>query len=147
MNTTESIWRSFTDIEEFRPLDKNVTTDVAIIGGGITGITLSKLLGDRGISNIVFESRIAGESTTGRSTGNLYATIDKNLASLKSKYNLETVKKVTESRREAFEQIARLAETCNIDCDIKRVLMYLYSSDEGNAKKIIKEKKLLLILP
>lgn len=144
MKTTESIWRRFTDIEDFPPLNKNVATDVAIIGGGITGITLSKLLGDRGISNIVFESRIVGENTTGRSTGNLYSTIDTNLASLKSKYDLETVRRVIQSRKEALEQIVLLAETCNIDCDIKTVPMFLYSSDEANSEKIKKEKKVTL---
>lgn len=141
MKTTQSIWNNFADIGDYPPLANDVSTDVAIIGGGITGISVSKLLGERGISNVVLESRKVGISSTSHSTGNLYSTIDSNLSSLAKKYNLETVKKVINSRAAAVEQMAKWVEAHNIDCDFIRVPMFLYSSDEQNSERIINERE------
>lgn len=142
MKVTQSIWNSFTNIEEYPSLSENITTNVAIIGGGITGISVSKLLGNRGISNVVLESKKVGENTTSQSTGNLYSIIDSNLSSLAAKYNLETVRKVTNSRSQALEQMAHWINTHHIDCDFKRVPMFLYSGNYQNAKRITTVEKI-----
>lgn len=142
MEITQSIWNSFAEIEEYPALTKNITTEVAIVGGGITGISVSKLLGERGISNAVLESRKVGISSTSHSTGNLYSTIDSNLSSLANKYDSETVNKVAKSRTEALEQMALWVKKYHLDCDFSRVPMFLYSSDEQNSDRIIDERKI-----
>ncbi|HET8753843.1 MAG TPA: FAD-dependent oxidoreductase, partial [Salinimicrobium sp.] len=136
---TKSIWNSFSGNTEFWALGKDIHVDVAIIGGGITGITTAQLLSEAGLTVAVMESRKVGGGTTSHSTGNLYFTIDQTLSSLKSKYDAEVVQKVVESRSGAMELIAQNVDRFQIDCDFKRVPWYFYSSNEENKKKIEKE--------
>ncbi|HEX6983717.1 MAG TPA: FAD-dependent oxidoreductase [Balneolaceae bacterium] len=137
----QSIWSHFADSHEFPQLKEGILTDVAIIGGGITGISAGCLLAQQGRKVVVLESRKVGGGTSGHSTGNLYFTIDKPLSSLKSKYDNETVKKVAQSRSEALKQVAMWVSEYNLDCDFKRVPWHLYSNDEKNKSRIDDEYK------
>src|SRR5699024_7266354 len=101
----QSIWQHFTDIKKFPALQEDILVDVAIIGGGITGISAGNLLARSGKKVAILESRKIGGGTSSHSTGNLYYSIDKILSSLKSKYDNETIKRVAQSRLEALKQI------------------------------------------
>ncbi|HET7361002.1 MAG TPA: FAD-dependent oxidoreductase, partial [Salinimicrobium sp.] len=114
---THSLWNSFPDPTNFPTLTRNIEVDVAIIGGGITGISTAQLLSEAGLNVAVLEARKVGGGTTSHSTGNLYFTIDQVLSSLKSKYSTEVVQKVANSRIEAMKLIENNVERFKIDCD------------------------------
>lgn len=139
MKQLTSIWRDFEKTLDYPSLQKNITTEVAIIGGGITGITAAKVLGEAGISSVVLESKTVGSGTTGQSTGNLYYTLDSHLFRLESKYDSDTVKAVAASRAETLQQIRRWIEDHSLDCDYQKVPWYLYSSNRRNTDTIRKE--------
>lgn len=132
METIKSIWHHFSDKHDFPSLQQNIKTEVAIIGGGITGITTGKLLARAGFPSVVLESNTVGSGTTSYSTGNLYYTVDNNLSSLKGKYNIDIVKKVAASRSETLQQMSRWIQDLSLDCDYKKVPWYLYSSNKEN---------------
>lgn len=67
-----SIWKEKSSSATFSILKDSITADVAVIGGGITGITTAQLLKDHGFKVVVIEARKVGKGTTGNSTGNLY---------------------------------------------------------------------------
>lgn len=136
---TQSLWNSFSQSTDFPTLDGELTVDVAIIGGGITGITTAQLLSQQGFSVAVLEARKIGGGTTSHSTGNLYYTIDKILSSLQSKYDNEVIRKVVSSRYEAIRLIEDNVTRHNLDCDFQKVPWYLYASNEENSEKIDKE--------
>ncbi len=135
----ESIWNYFSHEHNYSQLNQDLDVDVAIIGGGITGISAAHLLGQQGKNVAVLESRKVGGGTTAHSTGNLYCTIDQILSSLKEKYDDEVIEKVVASRREALRQIAMWVDEFNLDCNFRQVPWYLYSHDGKNKKKIEKE--------
>ncbi len=137
----QSIWNHFSDKHSFPHLKQDLDIDVAIIGGGITGISAAHLLAQQGKNVAVLESRKVGGGTTAHSTGNLYCTIDQILSSLEKKYDDEVIEKVAASRTEALRQIAMWVEEFNLDCDYREVPWYLYSLDGKNKKKIEKEFK------
>lgn len=124
---TRSIW--FEQHEEFSypTLNQNIKSDVAIIGGGITGVTAAALLSGMGMSVTLLEAGKISESTTGRSTGNLYAMLDIFLSDLIAKYDEETIKSVMVSRREAIKLIEENVRTYGIDCDFKHVPWTVFS--------------------
>lgn len=136
---THSLWNSFSGNTDFPKLQNDLNVDVAIVGGGITGITTAQQLKKEGFSVAVLESRKVGGGTTSHSTGNLYYTIDKILSSLQSKYNNEIIRKVVSSRFEAVQFIEDNVNELEIDCDFQRVPWYLFSSNEENSEKIDKE--------
>lgn len=139
MASLKPIWKHFAEIKSYPPLTKNISVGVAIIGGGITGITAGKLLAESGVSVAVLESHSVGSGTTGHSTGNLYFTVDGHLSALESKYDTDTVKDVAESRWQALLQIQQWVKNLELDCDFKIVPWHMYSSN-GRNKNIIRKE-------
>lgn len=136
---TKSLWNSYADICDHSKLENDVVTDVAVIGGGITGLTAGRLLAQKGAEVAILESRRAGSGTTSHSTGNLYYTIDNILSSLESTYDLSTIKAVAESRIQGMQQIESWVDEYGFDCDYKSVPWYLYSSTDESINKIEEE--------
>ncbi|ELR68365.1 FAD dependent oxidoreductase [Fulvivirga imtechensis AK7] len=139
---TKSIWNAYADTTSFPSLDGDISADVVIIGGGITGISAAHRLSAKIRSVVVIEEMKVGGGTSSHSTGNLYVTIDQGLSHLRSKYNDKTVSKVIKARGEALNAMGENVKRYNIDCDFKRCTWYLYSANQSNDKKIEKEVEL-----
>jgi ribulose 1,5-bisphosphate synthetase/thiazole synthase len=73
-NFMKSLWGGTFEPRPFRSLSGDIEVDVAIIGGGITGISTAYNLAKTGKKIAVLEAKKIGKGTTGSSTGNLYAT-------------------------------------------------------------------------
>lgn len=138
---SEPIWNLKSSNISFKSLDRKISVDVAIIGGGITGITTAQILSNQGLKVAVLESRKVGQGTSGQSTGNLYALTEYSLKELKDKYDLETVQKVILSRLEGIEHIGENVKRFGIGCDLKIQPMYLFEKD--NSLNIDKEIEIL----
>ena len=116
---TQPIWNEKSLEIHFSALEHNIEVDVAIIGAGITGISTAELLKKRGLKIAILESRKVGMGTSGQSTGNLYTLTEYPNNEIQDKYDLETVKKILESRRFGLEVIRKHVEQLNIDCDFQ----------------------------
>lgn len=125
----EPIWSLKTSPLIPTPLNHEISVDVAIIGGGITGITTAQFLKNKGFKIALLESRRIGEGTTGQSTGNLYALTEYSLQKLNEKYDLETIKQIITARTEAVENIRNNVQEFGIDCDFKTQPMFLFEKD------------------
>ncbi len=123
---TRSIWNSFSAGTGFPSLETIIEVDVAIIGGGITGITTALLLKRSGFKVAVLEAREVGKGTSSHSTGNLYVITDQLLSPIAKKYNTEVLREVLASRGKAFKLIERTIQEFQIDCDYKSQPMYVY---------------------
>lgn len=141
----EPIWRIKTDPVQFPKLEVNYDVDVAIIGGGITGITLAYLLKRTGLKVALLEARKVGKGTTGQSTGNLYVLTEYSLKELQSKYDTATLRRIILSRREAMNLIEKNILDLKIDCDFKRETMYIF--EKNNSISIKEEKEIAKDLP
>lgn len=139
MEATNTIWNHYSTIENYPGLRNNMTADVAIIGGGITGVSTGLLLARLGMKVVILESEKVGGVASSASTGNLYLTIDQTLSSLLSKYDIDVVKKVANSRIEALQKIKSWVTDFELDCDHKEVPFYLYSNEFDSLNKIDKE--------
>jgi glycine/D-amino acid oxidase-like deaminating enzyme len=140
--STISIWKDKAGETSFGTLKNNITVDVAIVGGGITGLTAAYILSAAGKRVAVLEARKIGEGATGSSTGNLYSTIGSpGLHNVKSKFNQQKIKEVVESRAAAVNFIEDRVREFNIDCDFKRVPWSLFTEDTSGDSFVEKEKK------
>jgi glycine/D-amino acid oxidase-like deaminating enzyme len=137
-----SIWKEKVDSTSFAPLSNNIEVDVAIVGGGITGLTAAYLLSKAGRKVAVLEARKIGEGATGYSTGNLYSMIGgEGLHTVKSKFDEERMKEVTESRTSSINLIEQIVREYNIDCDFERVPWHLFTEDGVQQSFVEKERK------
>ncbi|MFA5583488.1 MAG: FAD-dependent oxidoreductase, partial [Bacteriovoracaceae bacterium] len=123
-------------------LKDEVHVDIAIIGGGITGITTAYLLKDCGLSIGVYEGDTLAASNTGKSTGNLYMMVDTPLQELVKRYDQETISNIFSARQSAVDLIENIITEHNIDCSFKRVPWILFSAVEETDELLIKEYEL-----
>lgn len=127
----QSIWQSNVKMPDFPSLNKDVKTDVLIIGGGIAGILTAYFLKENGIDCVVCEKeRICGnttQNTTAKITyqhGLIYSKIAK-------EFSLDTAKLYLQANKAAFDKYADLC--ADIDCDYEIKDNYVYSRDNRQA--------------
>src|SRR5207237_3199315 len=89
---TEPYWESSAAIPHFESLSHDVQVDVAIIGGGLTGITAAYLFKKAGAKVALLErARLAG-ADTGRTTAHLTYVTDERLHTLVSHFGKDAAK-------------------------------------------------------
>ncbi|MDQ4139364.1 MAG: FAD-dependent oxidoreductase [Bacteroidota bacterium] len=137
---TKSIWAGVTDAITFTPLQNDLNVDVAIIGGGITGITAAYLLSKAGKRVAVLEAWDIARGSTGFSTGNLYAPVGEHLYKIEQSFDEETMRAVASSRSAAVDFIEQRVNEFNINCHFQRVPWYLFSTSEDGDSTVEKER-------
>lgn len=138
MNTI-SIWRATAPEAAFPMLREEITTDVVIVGGGITGITLALNLAEQGTPAVVLEARDLGFGSTGNSTGNLYETIDRGIGRVVDRWGADVARAVTAARRSALEQIEHRVQKYDIACGFRRCPLYRYATSDNARERVEKE--------
>ncbi|MFD2245393.1 FAD-dependent oxidoreductase [Pontibacter ruber] len=137
---TQSFWEATTPQRpEFPPLEGNLDVDVAIIGGGITGITTALQLTDAGKSVAVLEARRVGGGTTGWSTGNLYVPTGAYYHKILDSRDKETMSSVAYARAAALDFIEHQTLQKQIDCHFARRPWYFFTEEENMVSTIEKE--------
>jgi glycine/D-amino acid oxidase-like deaminating enzyme/nitrite reductase/ring-hydroxylating ferredoxin subunit len=140
MDTT-SVWRATAARSGFAVLNREVETDILVIGGGITGVTLAWLLAQQGRKVTLLEAGELGSGSTGNSTGNLYETLSQGLHPVASHWGNEAASQVVRLRRAAVDFIARAAQST--DCGFRRCGLHLYATSEEQREAIDLERSAL----
>src|SRR5690606_36262332 len=130
----ESVWTTNVQANGYPSLTKDLEVDVAIIGGGITGISAAAMLTAKGKNVVVLEAHSIGKGSTGFSTGNLYATVGERLNSIESKHGEDTMIQVVDSRTFAINFIEEQVKKYNIDCEFQRVPWHLFTTTSSKKK-------------
>jgi len=138
--TMQSIWKATTPPADAEALRGELQTDVVVVGGGITGITLAWLLAAAGRSVAVLDAGAIGAGDTGGSTGNLYATVSDGLREVRAKWDVETACDVAASRGAAVNFIERQANRLGADaCAFRRCPLHLYAVSNDAQEAIAAE--------
>jgi glycine/D-amino acid oxidase-like deaminating enzyme/nitrite reductase/ring-hydroxylating ferredoxin subunit len=127
MDTT-SVWRATAPETGYALLQGDVTTDVLVIGGGITGVTLALLLAEQGRSVVLLEAATLGSGSTGNSTGNLYETLSHGLSGITKRWDDTVAREVLAQRRAAIAWIEERSR--DADCGFTRCNLHLYATSE-----------------
>ncbi|MEW6498913.1 MAG: FAD-binding oxidoreductase, partial [Cyanobacteriota bacterium] len=122
-----SLWQTTTPKTSFLQLASDITVDVAVVGGGITGFTAALLLKQAGLSVAVIEALAIGGGVTGHTTAHIAEVPDIGYQSLISNFGQEGALLAAQSRRAAIEQIARFVQEEEIVCSFQRLPGYLYT--------------------
>lgn len=138
---TQALWSATSKPKPYPSLSGDIEVDVAIIGGGITGISTAYALAKAGKKVAVLEARSVGMGTSGSSTGNLYAPTGE-LHEVASKHSDETMRAVSFSRGNAVNFIEERVKEFSIDCSFKRVPWYYFTTKEDTEANTQVEKEL-----
>ncbi|RNA63986.1 FAD-binding oxidoreductase [Chryseobacterium nematophagum] len=103
----KSIWQE--EIRKFSSADDfNIIYDVAIVGGGITGISTAIKLQQLGKKCILIEASNIGFGTTGGTTAHLNDFFDTTFSEAINNFGLEKAKLFAETGQEAIKIIENI---------------------------------------
>jgi glycine/D-amino acid oxidase-like deaminating enzyme/nitrite reductase/ring-hydroxylating ferredoxin subunit len=140
-NYINSVWSEATPAPPHPPLDGNRAVDVAVIGGGITGITTALLLARAGRGVAIIEARRIGKGETGKSTAHLTEALDVPYHTLISRFGLDGARLAAAGQREAIERIASLCDELAIPCGFHRVPGFLFTEVEEEVPALEEEAR------
>jgi hypothetical protein len=131
----KSIWQE--EINSF-PASVNFEGeyDVAIVGGGITGVSTAYELQKSGKKCILIEASNIGFGTTGGTTAHINNFLDTTYSQAISKYDLEDAKLLFESVNDAIAIIEKNICNINIDCDFEKKTAQLFALNEKQSKQL-----------
>lgn len=144
-----SIWNkdnNFSNKFNFDTLTKDITTDVCVIGGGLTGISTCYLLNNENIDFCLVEKDKIMSKTSSHSTAKI--TFQHNLIYryLIDSYGFDFAKGYYLSNKEGLENIIHIIEKEKINCDLKREDNYIYTTNKENITKLKDEASALNML-
>ncbi len=116
-----------------------LTVDVAVIGGGITGVTAALLLRHAGLRVALIEGRTIGGGVTGFTTGKLSSNHGLIYDELTRSFGAERAAVYAEAQEGGLALIAGWTEDLGIDCDLRRREAWTYAS-EGEDPSAIEDE-------
>jgi len=140
-DSPSSYWLNSVEAEplSFEPLGENIEVDVAVVGGGITGITLAALLAEEGKRVALLEAGRLLSGTTGHTTAKITAQHDIIYDEWIQHIGEERSRLYYEANMEALAFIRRQVESHRIDCDLQPEDSYIYTTSDANIKKLDRE--------
>ncbi|QQE81446.1 FAD-dependent oxidoreductase [Alicyclobacillus sp. SO9] len=132
-------WLDSVELPTFPSLHHDTEVDVAIVGGGITGITAAYLLANEGLDVALLEADTLSNGTTGHTTAKLTAQHGLIYDELMQHMGKEKAKLYYESNIEALEFIRQTVESEQIECDFTEEDAYVFASSDKQAVKVEQE--------
>jgi glycine/D-amino acid oxidase-like deaminating enzyme len=116
-------------------LTKDIHTEVAVIGGGISGALIAHKFASDGWRVAIVDSRDVGKGSTSASTALLSYEADVNLVELSKLRGKRNAVRAYQAGIEAIDSIEGIVHTVNDSCDFrKRRSLYLASSSRDVRK-------------
>lgn len=138
-----SLWIDTTPATNYPALHGDIDADVAIVGGGITGITAAYLLSKAGKSVVLVDKGRIAMSETGHTTAHIIESTDADYGDLIKEHGEEGARANTEAIRSAIALIRSLVDELAIDCGFKPVDGYLYAEEEEDREYLQREGEAL----
>ncbi len=142
MERTKSYWLESTSTTNYPVLDKDISVDVAVIGGGLAGITTAWLLKQEGLGVVVLEADRICQGTTGHSTAKISSQHDLIYAWLDKEFGRERAKQYADANETAVKTMADIVKSQKIDCDFQWQPAYVYTEQDKYVEEIQKEAKI-----
>jgi len=101
-------------------LAEDIETDVAIVGGGFTGLTTAHYLRRSGIDCAVLEANDAGWGASGRNGGMAVLRYKGGWTGVSKAFGLETAQHMFHILHDAIDSLEDTIRNCGIDCGFSR---------------------------
>jgi glycine/D-amino acid oxidase-like deaminating enzyme/nitrite reductase/ring-hydroxylating ferredoxin subunit len=126
---------------EFKALNKEIRTEVLVIGAGIAGLTTAYCLLKAGRKVSVVEDGLIGSGESGRTTAHLTCALDDRYYEIEDAFGEERSRLAAQSHSSAIDWIEKTVKAENIDCDFRRVDGYLFPHPTDTEENLEKEFK------
>lgn len=140
LRTFESFWLLKNGLLcSYPSLQKNVKTQVVVVGAGITGALISHSLVEHGYDVVMIDKRDVGQGSTSATTSMLQYEIDAPLYKLAEKISEEGAALCYKAGIDAISNLKKLVKDYEIDCGFKMKGSLYIAHNKTAAKKLYKE--------
>ena len=134
-----SIWLDTSRETDYPRLDGDVSVDVAVIGGGIAGLTTAATLAESGSDVALVEADRIVRGVTARTTAKITSQHGLVYSNLIETMGEEDARRYAEANQAAIDAIATRVREEGIDCDFERLPAYAYADAPGEEEAIREE--------
>jgi glycine/D-amino acid oxidase-like deaminating enzyme len=120
-------WSETARAPKFPPLRRDLQVDVAVIGGGITGVTAAYLLTQAGASVALLDRDRFGGGETGHTTAHLTCVTDVRLRELVKTFGRDHAQAAWDAGVAAISQIRQIIDDEKLACEFHWVPAYLHA--------------------
>ncbi|MDQ0792547.1 FAD-dependent oxidoreductase [Streptomyces sp. B1I3] len=132
----ESFWMDSTDSAPHAPLSEDIEVDVAVVGGGIAGLSTAWELARAGRTVAVLEADRIAAGVSGYTTAKVSALHSLVYDRLQETRGPEGARLYATSQQDAVERVAGIVDELHIACDFERVSAYSYAVTPSSADKL-----------
>ena len=131
-----SYWVETSTRPTFPTLDKNIDTDVCIIGAGITGIMSAYMLLNKGLKITLIDKGEICDGVTQNTTAKITSQHGLIYNYLEVTFGTEFAKLYLESNQKAIDTIGSIVKKENIECEFERTDNYIYTCTNEYIQRI-----------
>jgi glycine/D-amino acid oxidase-like deaminating enzyme/nitrite reductase/ring-hydroxylating ferredoxin subunit len=135
--STRPIWFNDILLPELPQLTGRVKIDVAVIGGGITGLTCAALIKQAGRQVALIEGgEFCAAGATSGTSAHLTAVLDQSYPELIESFGEDSVRALVQAKLDAIDLIEELAGRFGFENDFRRLDGYQYTEDAAGVEEI-----------
>src|ERR1044071_5469467 len=124
---TRSLWIQQMEVApEARPLAKNLTCDVVVVGAGIAGLSVAYELSAIGKNVMVLDRGTIASGMTCRTTAHLAPVCDDGVSALAKLRGEDMAAKFQGSQAAAVDRLEQIVKKHDVACDFRRLGAYLF---------------------
>lgn len=139
MNAAQELWREAEGRGTRTPLTASTTTDVCVIGGGISGVTTAYELARHGARVVLIEADDVGGGETARTSAHLSNALDDRFHVLERLHGGEGARLAAASHGAAIDFIEAASRQFAIPCDFARVDGFLFAHEAAAIAELDQE--------
>lgn len=135
----KSIWKKEIAMQKESELSGDITTEVAVIGAGMTGILTAYFLKQKGKEVVVLEGNRIASGQTGNTTAKITSQHGLIYDKMIRKLGREYAQLYANANEDVIRMYGELIKEQKIDCDYQQLPAYLYSTQ--SRERLLREAK------
>lgn len=138
-SAAESLWLATAPPAAYPPVAGKIDADVAVIGGGIAGLTTALMLKRRGARVAVLEAAAVGTGVTGCTTAKVSALQATIYSTIQGRHGDEAATVYAQASLAGVERVASIVAAESIECDLERRPAYTYAATDSERSSVEQE--------
>ncbi|EOU1475637.1 FAD-dependent oxidoreductase [Clostridium perfringens] len=131
----KSVWSESCKFRKREALNKDIKTDVLVIGAGIAGILTAYMLKQKGREVIVIDASEIASGNTKNTTAKITSQHDLIYSKLIAEFGEEKARQYAKANELAIKKYKEIIEDKRIECDFEEKPAYVYSLNEVDVLK------------
>ncbi len=131
----KSVWSESCNFEKREVLNKDIETDILVIGAGIAGILTAYMLKQNGRDVVLIDAAEVASGNTRNTTAKITSQHDLIYDKLISEFGEEKARQYAKANELAIKRYKEIIEERKIECDFEEKAAYVYSLNEIDSLK------------